>query len=158
MSTAAKTEGKALSTPRHVYEVYIRTTPEKLWEAITNPEFTRRYFYGTSVQSDWKPGSPIRYHEADGKQTLDGRILEVSPPTRLVHTFVMVHETETRKDRPSRVTWEIQKLGETCKLTLVHDDFDGETATFKAVASGWNPILSGIKTLLETGQPLVISR
>jgi hypothetical protein len=66
-------------------------------------------------------------------------------------------EVETAKDRPSRVTWEIERRGDTCKLTLIHDDFDGETATYKSVGPGWNPVLSGLKTLLETGKPLVIA-
>ena len=150
-------EATRLSSPKHVYEVYIRTTPQQLWEAITNPDFTRRYFYETEVQSDWRPGSPIGYRMADGQNALDGTILEVDPPRKLVHTFIMTHNPEGKNDRPSRVTWEIQPMGETCKLTLLHDDFDGETATFKAVASGWNPVLSGLKTLLETGSPLLIA-
>jgi DNA-binding transcriptional ArsR family regulator len=85
------------------------------------------------------------------------KIGRIDPPSRLVYTFSVPYNEETRKDRPSRVTWQIEKRGETCKLTLTHDDFDGETATFKAVRNGWNPILSGLKTLLETGKPLVIS-
>jgi len=145
-----------MSSPKHVYEVYIRTTPEKLWEAITGPEFTRKYFYETSVESDWKVGSPIVHRSPKGEGVLEGKILEVEPRKRLVTTFVMAYHPETRKDRPSRVTWEIQQMGQVCKLTLVHDDFDGETRTFEEVRSGWNPILSGLKTLLETGDPLVI--
>ena len=154
-------EGADMSTPgpRHIYEIFIRTTPQKLWDAITKPEFTRQYFYGSLVKSDWKVGSPVVHTDAEGKPMLEGRVLEVDPPWRLVTTFASRynHSAELQKDPPSRVTWEIERRGDACKLTLVHDDFDHETATYKSVRSGWNPVLSGLKTLLETGQPLVIA-
>jgi len=147
-------EENAMEKPKHVYEVYIRTTPEKLWEAITRPEMTRQYFYANDVESDWKVGSAIRHKGPDGKVKLDGKVLEVVPPRKLVTTFCAVHDPETAKDRPSRVTWEIVPRGEVCLLTLTHDDFDGITTTYKQVGLGWNPVLSGLKTLLETGSPL----
>lgn len=149
MSTAASL--------KHVYEVYIRTTPQKLWDAITKPEFTKQYFYGTSVKSDWKVGSPVVHAGDNGRGVLEGNVLEAEPPRRLVTTFHSIHNEDQKKDRASRVTWLIEPRGETCKLTLVHDDFDAETATYKSVGTGWNPILSGLKTLLETGKPLVIA-
>jgi uncharacterized protein YndB with AHSA1/START domain len=145
-----------MEKPKHVYEVYIRTTPEKLWEAITRPEMTRQYFYGTEARSDWKVGSAVRHVGADGETKLDGKVLEFDPPRRLVTTFCAVHDADAKKDRPSRVTWEIVPRGEVCLLTLTHDDFDGVTATYKQVGMGWNPVLSGLKTLVETGKPLVI--
>lgn len=145
-----------MNQPKHVYEVYIRTTPEKLWDAITRPEMTRQYFYATDVESDWRVGSPVRHKGADGEAKLDGKVLEVLPGRKLVTTFCAVHDPEAAKDRPSRVTWEIEPRGEVCRLTLIHDDFDGITATYKQVGLGWNPVLSGLKTLLETGRPLVI--
>jgi uncharacterized protein YndB with AHSA1/START domain/DNA-binding transcriptional ArsR family regulator len=146
----------AMGAPKHVYEVYIRTTPAKLWEAITKGEQTRQYFYGTTVESDWKVGSSVRHMGANGQVNLDGKVLESVPGERLVTTFSAVHDPTTAKDRPSRVTWEIQPLGEVCKLTLTHDDFDGITKTYEQVGPGWNPVLSGLKTLLETGRPLSI--
>ena len=88
---------------------------------------------------------------------LEGRVLEVDPPRRLVHTFSATHDPVQKRDRPSRVTWEIEPRGKVCKLTLTHDDFDGETETFKSTGPGWNPVLSGLKTLLETGEPLDIA-
>lgn len=147
-------------SPKHVYEVYIRTTPQKLWDAITKPEMTRQYFYKSSVKSDWKVGSPVLHVSEEGKSMIEGKVLEVDPPRRLVTTFasqMLGGSGEYKNDRASRVTWEIEPRGDTCKLTLVHDDFDGETATYKSVGPGWNPVLSGLKTLLETGQPLVIA-
>lgn len=143
---------------RHVYEVYIRTGPQKLWQAIVDPALTVRYFYGTAVESTLEVGAPIRWREPDGTSALEGVVFEVEPPARLVHSFMMLHDAEACHDRPSRVTWEIDALGETCKLTLVHDEFESETATWREVAHGWNPVLSGLKTLLETGKPLDIGR
>jgi uncharacterized protein YndB with AHSA1/START domain/DNA-binding transcriptional ArsR family regulator len=140
--------------PRHVYEVYIRTTPERLWQAITDPAFTRQYFYEQTVESSWKSGGPYVQRAPDGSVRIEGKIVEIDPPRRLVHTFACPAKDETRGDRASRVTWLIEKQGEVCKLTLIHDDFDGETATYKSVGPGWNPVLSGLKTLLETGKPL----
>lgn len=139
--------------PRHVYEIYIRTTPERLWRAITDPADTQLYYYGTRVQSDWKPGSRLVYLDGD-QVTLECKILEIEPSRKLVHSFVMTYDPETAVERPSRVSWEIEKQGEVCRLTLVHDDFDGETKTYREVEHGWAGILSGLKTLIETGQPL----
>jgi uncharacterized protein YndB with AHSA1/START domain/DNA-binding transcriptional ArsR family regulator len=150
-------EAIPMNAPKHVYEVYIRTTPEKLWAAITQPEFTKQFFYGTAVRTSLKPGEPIDHVNADGSIALSGTVIEVTPPRKLVHTFVTQHSEEEAKERPSRVTWEIEPRGEACLLTLTHDDFDGETTTFRNVRLGWNPVLSGLKTLLETGSPLVIT-
>ena len=141
--------------PRHVYEIYIRTTPERLWRAITDPADTRLYYYGTDVQSDWKVGSSIAYMDG-GENSIDCKIMAIDPAHRLIHTFKALYNPEAANDRPSRVTWEIEKVGDACRLTLIHDDFDGETATYHSVEHGWSQILSGLKTLIETGQPLVI--
>ncbi|MGA3057110.1 MAG: SRPBCC domain-containing protein [Candidatus Limnocylindrales bacterium] len=141
--------------PRHVYEIYVKSTPERLWRAITDPADTQLYYYGTRVQSDWKVGSKLVYLDHD-EVALDCKILEIDPARRLVHSFTMVHDPETAAERPSRVTWEIEKRGEVCRLRLVHDDFDGETKTYHEVEFGWSEILSGLKTLLETGEPLHI--
>jgi uncharacterized protein YndB with AHSA1/START domain/DNA-binding transcriptional ArsR family regulator len=146
----------ANAKPRHVYEIYIRTTPAELWKAITEPDLTRKYFYDSAVESTWKAGAPINHKSVEGDCMLEGKVIEVDPPRRLVHTFIASHDPEMKKERPSRVTWTIEKKGEVCKLTLVHDDFDGETKTFHSVGSGWNPVLSGLKTLLETGKALKI--
>ncbi len=138
--------------PKLEYQVYIRTTPDKLWEAITKPEHTRGYFYGLAVKSDWKPGSPIQHQSPDGQAALDGKVIEVNRGKKLVTTFSQAGF----QDRPSRVTWDIQAMGEVCLLTLIHDDFDGESQSYTSVRTGWNPVLSGLKTLLETGKPLNI--
>ncbi len=149
-------EAPTMNAPKHVYEVYIRTSPEKLWRAITDPAFTSQYFYQTSVRSTWKVGDTVEHVRPDGVVALSGKVLEVAPPRKLVHTFCAMHDEEEKKERPSRVTWEIEPRGDVCLLKLTHDDFDGETRTFHSVKLGWNPVLSGLKTLLETGEPLVI--
>jgi uncharacterized protein YndB with AHSA1/START domain/DNA-binding transcriptional ArsR family regulator len=149
-------EHEPMSSPKHVYEVYIQTTPERLWQAITDPAFTTRYYYATRVESTWTPGSPISYTHEDGRTAIDGQVVEADPPRRLVHTFHFT-DPEQAVERPSRCTWEIQQRGDACLLTLTHDDFDGETKTYRSVEHGWVAILSGLKTLLETGQELQVT-
>lgn len=149
-------EGEAaMSDLKHVYEVYIRTTAEKLWSAITDPEMTQKYFYNSHVTSDFKRGSAINYDNAEGQHMITGEVIEADPPRRLVHTFSFP-DPDHAQDKPSRVTWEIEQMGDVCKLTLTHDGFERETRTYQDVRSGWNPVISGLKTLLETGEPLPI--
>ena len=142
-----------MSAPKHVYEVYIAATPERVWQALTDSKFTKQYYYDNTVESDWQPGSPIVYRNPDGSESIKCEIIEAEPPTRLVHSF---HFPGT-EEPPSRVTWTIEPRGDASLLTLVHDEFAGETETYRSVAHGWVPVLSGLKTLLETGKPLEIS-
>jgi uncharacterized protein YndB with AHSA1/START domain/DNA-binding transcriptional ArsR family regulator len=146
----------SMEAPTHIYEVYIRTTPDRLWQAITSPEYTRRYFYGGRYETSWRPGAAYTTSLEDGTTPFEGTVVEADPPRRLVYTFRYVGDPETRAEQPSRVTWEITPLaGELCKLSLVHDGFAaGELATYRKVGGGWPFILSNLKTLLETGAPL----
>jgi uncharacterized protein YndB with AHSA1/START domain/DNA-binding transcriptional ArsR family regulator len=147
-------EKQAMSeSPRHVYEVYIAATPERVWRALTDSELTKQYYYGNTVESDWKPGSPLIYRNPDGTTSIEGEVLEADPPRRLVHTFFFPGTDES----PSRCTWSIEPRGAASLLILTHDEFDGETSTYRSVEHGWVSVLSGIKTLLETGKPLEIS-
>ena len=140
--------------PAHVYEVYIRTTPERLWAAITSPEYTRRYFFGGWYESSWQPGAPYRTLLEDGSTPFEGTLIEVDPPRRLAYTFHYVGDETTRPEHPSRVTWEIAPLGDACKLTLVHDEFaEGEPVTFEKVGGGWPFILRILKAMLESPIP-----
>jgi uncharacterized protein YndB with AHSA1/START domain/DNA-binding transcriptional ArsR family regulator len=150
-------EGPALDRPRHVFEVYIRTTPEALWQAITDAAFTLRFFHQSRVVSSWQPGDSVSYWNGD-ELVVDGNVLQAKPPSILVMTWSFRRNPELRDDPPSRVTWEIEPLGETCKLTLIHDDFPSETRTFRSVGSGWPMVLSSLKSLLETGEPLPVAR
>jgi uncharacterized protein YndB with AHSA1/START domain len=144
-----------MSAPQHVFQVYIRATPERLWQAITDPAMTSIYYFGSLIESDFKVGSPLRYKQADGSVDIDGEVLEVDPPRRLVHSFTT--RWEQNDDPPTTVTWEITPMGsETCLLEMTHAGFTAENATYESVKGGWPMILSGLKTLVETGEPLKI--
>lgn len=149
----ARLEDPMAVQPRHVYELFIKTTPERLWRAITDSADTQLYFYGSRVESDWRPGSRLTYLAGDELQ-LDCKILEIDPEHRLVHSFTAVYDPELAAEPPSRVTWEIERHGDTCRLTVVHDEFESENKTYREVEHGWAHILSGMKTLIETGEPL----
>lgn len=147
-------EANAMDKPLMVHEIYIRTTPAALWQAITDPDFTRRYWYGALSRSDWLPGAGWTSESETGEVYLEGEIVEVDPPFRLVHTFRVVHEEKAAADPPSKVTWEITPMGETCRLRLTHEELGDATREY--VTGGWEHILSGLKTLLETGRPLKV--
>lgn len=139
----------------HVYEVYIRTTPEKLWDALTNPATTKQYLFGGVLEdSQLTPGSPMRYHREDGTLMLDGEVVEVEPRRKIVQTWRGMQNPD---DPASRVTWEITPLGDACKLAVTHDHPDASTETAKGTQEGWPIVLSALKTLLETGAPLEIT-
>jgi uncharacterized protein YndB with AHSA1/START domain/DNA-binding transcriptional ArsR family regulator len=148
-------EANAMSAPKHVYEVYIRTTPEALWKAITDKESTRKYF-GLNLEGDWKAGSLYRYSKPDGGSAHYGKVLESDPPRRLVHTFEHDYSEQYGggPDDTSKVTWEIEQQGEICKLTLIHDGWKSESKSYTSAGQGWPMILSSLKSLVETGAPL----
>ena len=128
---------------------------DKLWEAVTSPDFTVRYFHGTRIESVYEPGTPVVYRNADGSVAVDGEVLEAEIGRKLVISWRVNYDEEQSRERPSRVTFEIDAAGpELCKLTVVHDDFDGETKTYRGVGEGWPWILHSLKSLLETGTPL----
>lgn len=151
-------EDSGMSTGKHshVFEILIRTTPEKLWEALTSGDFTQQYYYGTRVASTWGQGDAIRYLMPDGVSMLDGQILEIEPLRKLVTTFVPLWDESARSAPPSRVTYLIEPMGTICKLTLIHDDMEAGTELTRGVQSGWSVILSSLKSLLETGESLAI--
>jgi uncharacterized protein YndB with AHSA1/START domain len=136
-----------------VFEIYIKTTPERLWEAITDPEQRAHYNFGVGVHSDWTPGS--RYeatHPAAPTALSDGENLEVDPPRRLVQSFDAHWSDAAEAEGTSRVTWEIEPVGDSCRLTVVHDQLREGAAD--EIYGGWPMILSGLKTWLETGEDL----
>lgn len=137
-----------------VYEVFIQTTPEKLWSALTEAAFTQNYFFGTMVKSTWKAGDPIVYTYPDGRTAVDGVVIESAPPRRLVHTWV-IRWDEKASHETSKVTWTIEPRGSTCKLTVTHE-LENAPLTGRIVGSdGWTFILSSLKTLLETGKSML---
>ena len=139
-----------------VYSVFIRATPEQIWDAITKPEFTAKYFYGSHVDSTFVPGATFNSWSPDHSQLwVDGVIEEAEKPTKLSHTWRALYDEETAAEEYSRVTWEIEPGdGGVSKLTVVHDRLEGAPKTAANVAGGWMFVLSGLKTLLETGKPL----
>ncbi len=145
-----------LPAPKQVYQIFIRATPEQIWDAITQPEFTAMYFYGSRVATNGTSGTPIRHYAPDGTTIWgDDSILVSEPPGRLVHTWRSLYDAELAKEPPSRVTWEIEpQPGGVTKLTVVHDELENSPQTATHVSGGWMFILSGLKTLLETGSPL----
>ena len=136
-----------------VFEIYIKTSPERLWQAITDPELRAKYTFGVAVQSDWTPGSSYegRGFGAPGP-IFGGENLEVDPPRRLVQSYNALWSDDVKSEGTSRVTWEIEPVGDSCQLTVTHDQLrDGANGE---IYGGWPMILSGLKTLLETGELL----
>jgi uncharacterized protein YndB with AHSA1/START domain len=139
-----------------VYAVFIRATPEQVWDGITKPEFTQRYFYGSLIESTYERGAAYGGWSSDHSQQLvDGEVLEADPPRKLVTTWRALYDPDTAAEPHSRVTWELEPAGEhVTKLTVVHDRLEASPKTSLSVAGGWSYVLSGLKTLLETGEPL----
>jgi uncharacterized protein YndB with AHSA1/START domain len=134
-----------------VFEIYIKTTPERLWEAITDPEIRSKYQFGSRSTSDWTPGS--RYEMRSGDQLLgEGQNVEVAPPHRLVQTMVALWGEDVKSEGTSRVTWEIEPVGDSCRLLVTHDQL--REGANDQLYGGWPMILSGLKTYLETGELL----
>ena len=135
-----------------VFEIYIKTSPERLWQAITDDETRRKYNFGMGIQSEWTPGSP--YESVNPASTLlaAGENLEVDPPRRLVQSFNALWGEDVKTEGTSRVTWEIEPVGDSCRLTVTHDQL--REGANSQLYGGWPMILSGLKTLLETGELL----
>lgn len=144
-----------MSKPEFVYVTYIETTPEKLWQALTSSEFSKRYWWNTSVVSDWKVGSPFSL-VMNGRTTDVGEILEADRPRRLSYTFHHILNEAAKKERPSRVTFVLEPHGKLVKLTLTHEDFAEGSVVLAGIARGWPAILSSLKSLLESGTALQI--
>jgi uncharacterized protein YndB with AHSA1/START domain/DNA-binding transcriptional ArsR family regulator len=142
--------------PSHVFEIYIQTTPEQVWEALTESDFTTQYYYASRIDSDFKPGSDFSMTLPDGTEAIRGEVVEADPGKRLVTTFDARWDEGVAADEPSRISWEIEPQGEAVKLKVTHDGFAGETETYRQIAGGMPYILSGLKTLLETGKPLAV--
>ncbi len=143
----------AVEAPQHVFSAFIRATPEAIWRALTESDFTTRYWYGSTVHSDWAPGSPWELRTGTGRVGITGEVLESEPPRRLVVTYNQAWGGGG--EPPSRLTFEIDPGGPGVqKLTLVHETEPGSSTQIAEVAAGWPFILAGLKTLLETGEPL----
>jgi len=136
-----------------VFEIYIKTTPQRLWDAIVDPEIRAKYNFGAGITSDWTPGAHMEMGAPNAGFVLgEGEVLEADPPRRLVHTMLAYFSEEAKAEGSTRITWEIEPVGDSCRLTLIHDQMrDGANAQ---IYGGWPMILSGLKTWLETGELL----
>jgi uncharacterized protein YndB with AHSA1/START domain len=143
----------ATAQTTQVYQLFIKATPERIWEAITTPEFTARYFHRARIRV-----TSDRYlSQGPGGETWgDGPVFEFDPPRRLVHEWRSLYDPDLAAEEPSRLTWEIEPQDDgTCLLTVVHDRLEGAPRTAAGVSGpGWMGVLSGMKTLLETGEPM----
>ncbi len=138
-------------TMEKVFEIYIKTTPERLWEAITDPAIRAKYNFGAGAHSDWTAGARVELQA--GELLLgEGDVVEIDPPRKLVHTMLAHFSPEAEAEGSSRVTWEIEPVGDSCRLTLVHDQM--REGACEQLYGGWPMILSGLKTWLESGELL----
>lgn len=147
-----------MADSRFVYVTYIRTTAEKLWKALIDPEFTRRYWAETWQDCDWKPGSTWRLMIPDGRVGDSGKVLEIEPNRRLVLSWRNEFMPELREEGASRLTYELEPQGEAVKLTVTHEADRPGSKLIDAVSTGWPHILASLKSLLETGESLEATR
>jgi uncharacterized protein YndB with AHSA1/START domain len=140
-------------TMEKVFEIYIKTTPERLWQAIVDPELRAKYSFGLGVYTDWKPGSTYEARSPNAPMAIvEGENLEVDPPRKLVQTFRALWSDAVKSEGTTRVTWEIEPVRDSCRLTVIHDQLR-ENAN-PELYGGWPQVISGLKTLLETGELL----
>ena len=144
-----------MSHDRFVYVTFIRSTPEKIWDALTQPEFNRQYWFGMHIDSDFKPGSPWKLMFEDGRIADGGEILESDPPRKLVISWLHEMRPELKAEGPARASFEIEPAEGSVKLTVIHEIDRGDSKLIQAVSGGWPSILSSLKSLLETGEALV---
>ena len=140
-----------------LYVVYIRTTPAKLWEALTDPKFIRQYWFNMTVECGWKKGSPWKMTGSDGQLMDSGEILEVDPPRRMVIRWQNEWQNELKAEGPSRCTFELEPVDESVKLTVTHEIDRPESKLITAVSGGWPRLLSNLKSMLETGDIAITS-
>jgi uncharacterized protein YndB with AHSA1/START domain len=147
-----------MAESQFVYVIYIRTTPEKLWQTLLNPEFQRQFWAETWQDSEWKVGASWKIMLPDGRVADTGEILEFEPYKRIVLTWRNEFKPELKSEGFSRMTYELDQQGDSVKLTVRHEMDKPGTKFIQAVSQGWPPILSSLKSLLETGEALEITR
>lgn len=142
-----------MTKPTFVYVTYIAATPERVWEALTKPDVSEKFWFGYRVTADGKAGARMTAIDPAGKQVHDDPIIESDPPRRLVYGWKSLHKG-VPDERPSRVTFLLERLKDQTRLTVTHDDFDDGSRMFEMISKGWPAVLSSLKTFLETGQGL----
>ena len=142
-----------MSKPEFVYTTYIETSVEKLWQALTDGDFTERYWFGHRVTSDWQVGSSYKFATPD--HSVEGTVLISDPPRQLAYTWDTC-APDANHERPSRVTFDLEPRGKVVKLTVTHDNLDEDGKTFRNISGGWPMVIASLKSLLETGHELII--
>ncbi len=143
-----------MASDRFVYVTYIRTTPEKLWEALLKPEFTKQYWFGITLVSDWKTGAPWKMVFSDGSVGDGGEVVEIEPEKRLVLRWRSDRSPELKAEGYSRCTMEIEEVPGAVKLSILHEVDAPKSKLIESVSGGWPRVLSNLKSLLENGGPL----
>jgi uncharacterized protein YndB with AHSA1/START domain len=143
-----------MDKPEFGYVTYVATSPEKIWNALIDPKMTAQYWQHENI-SDWKPGSKWEHRESNKERTLKlvGRVIESSPPRRLVMTWAFPADA-AHEEKHSRVTFEIEPLGNVVRLTVTHDRLEPDSEMLNGITEGWPKVLSSLKSLIETGKPL----
>jgi uncharacterized protein YndB with AHSA1/START domain len=147
-----------MADSRFVYVTYIRTTPEKLWKAMLDPEFTRQCWCGTWQESEWKPGASWRMMIPDGRVADSGEVVEIEPHRKLVLSWRNEFMPELREEGYSRMTYELEPQGDVVKFTVIHEIDKPDSKFIESVSSGWPTIIASVKSLLETGESLEMTR
>ncbi len=142
-----------MSKPVFVYTIYIASTPEKVFDALTNTDTTAKFWFGNAVSSEWRAGSPIELRR-EGKLIVQGKVLECDPPRRLSYTFHSMHEPFCGAEPPSRVVITLEKQNDQVKLTVIHDDFAHGSKVFESISKGWPLVFSSLKSYLEANRVL----
>ena len=145
----------AANRSHFVYVSFIRTTPAKLWQALTEPEFIRQYWFGVHVECDWKKGSPWKLVYPDGRLADTGEILEIDPPRRMVIRWQNEWNPELKAEGPSRCTIELEPMGGAVRLTITHEIDRPDSKLITAVSGGWPKVISNLKSLLESGSTVL---
>ena len=142
-----------MDKPTFVYVTYIRSTREKVWEALTDGAITQRYWFGHRIEGEWKVGGALKFYDGSGKLVHDDKVLAYDPPTTLSYSWRSIRP-EHADFGTSRVTFTLEQAGDRVKLTMLHDEFPLDRKMLNAVSGGWPAVLSSLKSLLETGTPL----
>jgi DNA-binding transcriptional ArsR family regulator/uncharacterized protein YndB with AHSA1/START domain len=151
---AVEERGGAMDKPIHIYKTYIRGTTTDVWEAITNPDLTEQYFYGTRVRSDWVPGSEMTYAYADGRIASTGHIIAIDPPNRMEFTFHARWDSEIEAEGPCREVWTLTDRGDVVELAIELHDLTVDSLRYRDFTEGLPFIVAGLKSVIETGRPL----
>ncbi len=143
-----------MSKLEYVYVTYIETSAEKLWQALTDPDFTERYWFGHRVSSEWKPGTRYSFAK-QGANSIEGEVIAADPPKRLVYSWNSCSPSD-RQEGTSKVTFDLEPRGKVVKLTVIHDELNEAGVTFRNISGGWPMVIASLKSLLETGRGLAI--